>query len=97
MQTFQKVVFHQYGNILENTQNLFINAGTDRHTIEDIAKAFPELDVVATFAIVIETKGQRGWVVASPGKAVRWLRQALRVGVVASPGPFLCVWQFLDF
>jgi hypothetical protein len=56
-----------------HAQDLLVDAGTDRHTIEGVAEGLPELDVVAALAIIVEPvdSGNTGtFVVPTKGEEV---------------------------
>lgn len=38
-----------------HTEDFLVNNGSNRKTVEAIGKCFPEFDVVAAFALIVET------------------------------------------
>jgi len=53
-----------------HAENFFINNSSNRKTVETISESFPELDVIASLALVIETidSVNRGTLVVSSEK-----------------------------
>jgi len=53
-----------------HAENFFINNSSNRKTVETISESFPELDVIASLALIIETidSVNRGTLVVSSEK-----------------------------